>query len=657
MSWLYTVIFAGLMFSSQGKAVSATESGVQSPTVALQAPVSDETEKFSQSYPINANGRVNVSNVNGSITVEGWDKNEVKLEYTKVADSKERLADVEIRIELKPEYFSVETDYGNWTSRNGNRWKNGSKLNVEIHMMVPRGAVLNEIQTVNGSVAVSNFVNSTRASAVNGSVNATNIRGTARLSTVNGEVVADFDQLESGSKISLETVNGKVNLLLPSDANATIKADSLNGNITNDFGLPVRKGKYVGRDLYGKLGSGEIQIRLNSVNGGLSIGHKNDGKNLSPAINLLPQKGSDDDNWDSGSDREDAFRSAKIDKEVAKAAKEGAKASAKVAAKAMADAQVEINALQPEIAKITADSMAIASDALKKSAEIMKSDAMKRTLKINKGLIADIQNNINTDVLAKLSDISFSPTVPRVEKKSESFPVKGMPKVTVDAKGCAVTVRGWDKSEVRYRVVQFSGQLNRTPLNITADHSESSVTVRVNNTDIDAQGGHFNGDVNRTRIELFVPKKSNLKIKTDGEIRLEGVSGDVDLSGSDESITVRDVDGTLQVSSSDGRIRVIGFKGEITAQSSDGMISLEGDFRKLTAKAGDGSIFLTLPDNVQADLEASRENIQGEGLILTRVGVSEKVSKYRIGNGGANFQIETGGEIHVRGAGVLKESF
>jgi DUF4097 and DUF4098 domain-containing protein YvlB len=62
-----------------------------------------------------------------------------------------------------------------------------------------------------------------KVSAVNGSVSANNIRGTAKLSTVNGEVRADFDRLETGSKISLETVNGKVNLLLPSDANATLK--------------------------------------------------------------------------------------------------------------------------------------------------------------------------------------------------------------------------------------------------------------------------------------------------------------------------------------------------------------------------------------------------------------------------------------------------
>ena len=96
-------------------------------------------------------------------------------------------------------------------------------------------------------------------------------------------------------------MNGTVSLIVPSDVNATIKADSLNGNITNDFGLPVRKGQYVGRDLYGRVGSGEAQIRLNSVNGKLSIGRKNDGHTPNPATKLLQNKKADED-WDDDPD-------------------------------------------------------------------------------------------------------------------------------------------------------------------------------------------------------------------------------------------------------------------------------------------------------------------------------------------------------------------
>src|SRR5262249_29165227 len=150
-------------------------------------------------------------------------------------------------------------------------WRHNGKLQVEFHVTAPRGAVLNEVETVNGSVSVSNFSNYTKISAVNGDVSAANLRGTANLSTVNGQLSADFDRLDTGSKVNLSTVNGTARVVIPSDSNATFKVDSLNGNITNDFGLPVRKGKYVGRDLYGKVGSGDVSIRMSSVNGALTI--------------------------------------------------------------------------------------------------------------------------------------------------------------------------------------------------------------------------------------------------------------------------------------------------------------------------------------------------------------------------------------------------
>ena len=89
-----------------------------------------------------------------------------------------------------------------------------------------------------------------------------------------------------------------MNLTLPSDVNASVKADSVNGVITNGFGLPVRKGKYVGRDLYGRIGTGEVTVRLESVNGDLSTGKRSDGRTQNRVENLLPQKEKDDEDED-----------------------------------------------------------------------------------------------------------------------------------------------------------------------------------------------------------------------------------------------------------------------------------------------------------------------------------------------------------------------
>ena len=379
MSWLYTVIFAGLVFSSQGSSSTNDERVIQNAPAPVVVEVQDETEKFDKTYPLNSNGRVSLSNINGSVVVEAWDRNEVKVEYTKIANTKERLADVDVRIDSRADHLEIETDYDNWKSRNGDDWNRNGKLQVEFRLMIPRTAFLNEIETVNGSVTASNFTNFTKISAVNGAVTATNLRGATNLSTVNGEVSADFDRLDTGNKVTLSTVNGRVNLIIPSDANATINADTLNGNITNDIGLPIRKGKYIGRDLYGRIGTGDARIKLDSVNGGLTIRRKSDGKTPNLVVNLLPNKEKDDADWDSDKE-EDVAKAAsylKMDKDVQKAVRDAEKESAR----AIKASQKELLAIQPELDKITAAALATTSDAVEQSTKMLNSKEIQEKMR------------------------------------------------------------------------------------------------------------------------------------------------------------------------------------------------------------------------------------------------------------------------------------
>jgi DUF4097 and DUF4098 domain-containing protein YvlB len=585
----------------------------------VAATAQDETERIEKTFPLNPDGRVSVSNVNGSITVTAWDRSEVHLVAVKTADSKERLADVDINIDARPDRITIETDYGN----NRNTWRNGGKLNVDYQLSVPRGAVLNEIETVNGTVAVSDFTNMTKVSAVNGTVRASNLRGTANLSTVNGEVAADFERLEPSSRINLSTVNGRVNLTIPSDSNATLKADSLNGNIANDFGLPVHKGQYVGRDLYGKLGSGDVQIKLDSVNGGLTIKRRNDGKPLSPATNMLNQK-SEDEDWDNDSDN-DSDENVMSEKEKIKMKADIRRANAEARranVEAMRQAQKEMAKVKPIIK--------IDTEAIREATKVAV-DAQVRV-----GLEAQ------RAALAGLRDATFS--VPRIETKSESFAVKGTPKVTVDAKGCSVLVRGWDKQEVQYSVTQFSDRRNATPIQVSQDHSDSAVNIKIVNKSSDSQFDSFHTDLTGTRIEIFVPKKSNLKIISDGEIRLDGVSGELEVVGGNEAVNIRDSDGKLTLANQDGLVRVVGFNGDVDARTGAGDVYLEGAFASITGHASDGNFILTLPDGAGAVITANSD-VESDGLELQK----KNDTTWQLGSGGAKYKFELGdGTVKVR---------
>lgn len=624
---------AGVVFTSDTTVPVQRNNNFTNSETTTKTVLLDETERFEQTYPLSANGRVSVSNVNGSITIDTWDRKEVKLEAVKTADTKEGLSEVEIKIDARADSLNVETNYDNWKRDGGNRgWKNYNKRTVEYRLTVPKNAVLDEIETVNGSVNITNSNNLTKASTVNGQVTATNLRGTAELSTVNGTVEANFDQLQSSSKISLNTVNGQVNLVIPSDANATVKADTVNGSISNDFGLPVRKGQYVGRDLYGKIGSGEVQIRLNSVNGGLNIKRKDDGKSVNPSTNLLPAKSQDDDeDWDDDT----SVNVNKMNKEINKTVK---KSQADVAIamknsqKEMEMARKEMERIKPELAKINQEEL---------------------QAKIDEGL------QRQKEAMERLANVNFFAGAPVVEKKSDTFTVKGTPKVIVDAKNCSITVRGWDKQEVQYSITRISKKRNQKPLVYTADHSDTDVKIIVN-SEKDTDSREYFNDLERVRVEVFVPKKSNLRILTNREIRLENVSGDIDLTGEDESINVRDVDGKLRVASTDGKIRVIGFKGEIDAKSADGDMSLEGDFQKITATSGDGNIIVTLPDNVSAIIRANTDAVSLDGIPQSRiktVDVSEESSVWRIGNASANYNFTVAdGQVFIRSISDLKAS-
>ncbi len=630
MSWLYSIVIAGLVFSSNSENTTVNNplpaAGPQ-PVVAVQG---DEREKFEQSYPLTGNGRVSVSNVNGSIVMEAWERNEVKLEAIKIADTKEALSFVEIKVDSQANSFCVEADYDNFNRTRGDKgWKNHGRLEVQFKLTVPRGAMLDEIETVNGSVTASNFVGVTKISAVNGNVNASNLRGTANLSTVNGEVMADFDRLESGSKISLNTVNGKVSLVIPSDSNATVKADSLNGDIRTDFGLRVRKGKYVGRDLYGRIGSGDVQIKLESVNGPLSVLRKNDNKQLNPSTDLLPQKGKDDEDWDNDTSLDPKVHN-KVNKDITRAVRD----STRAATEGARIAQAEIVRVTPQIEKIKVDSLQkvqIDQDKLEKQ---IKNDLEK-----------------HKDSLVKLRSISWAGGASYIEKKSKSCAVKGTPKVTVEAKGCSVRIKGWDRPEVKYVLTETETRRGRNAVSVNENYNDSNVTLKVTGNERASRDMFFNGDSDSVRIEVYVPSKSNLKIVSNGEIRMEGVSGDVDLTGVDEAIDVRNSDGKLRITAADALVRVIGFKGDVESRTVDGDVYLEGNFTSVSGSTGDGSFIVTVPANHNADVTSNVEAINVEDLPEPAV---VKDGQWRFGSGGTkyNFRV-TDGEVRFRNSTTL----
>src|SRR6185503_939391 len=105
---------------------------------------------------------------------------------------------------------------------------------VDYTLTIPRKAVLESIELVNGSCDIDGVEGNVKASSINGRLNARGLQGEARLSTINGPLNASFNQLDESKAISLGSVNGSVTLVIPSNSNASIKAGTVHGGISSD---------------------------------------------------------------------------------------------------------------------------------------------------------------------------------------------------------------------------------------------------------------------------------------------------------------------------------------------------------------------------------------------------------------------------------------
>jgi DUF4097 and DUF4098 domain-containing protein YvlB len=221
------------------------------------------TEDFHRTVPLTPNGRVSLENINGNVTITGWDRNEVQIDAVKKANEQQKLAEARIEVDAGSDSVRIRTRYPEHHTNN-----DPATVTYELH--VPRGARLDEISLVNGSLEVSQVSGDIRTNLVNGSTKVHDLAGRGEFSAVNGAIHAVYTSLSSVSDIRLKSVNGAVVLGLPSSPNADVSVSTVNGGISTDFPLVVQ-GKFMGKRLDGKLGNGGTRIEISNVNGSVHI--------------------------------------------------------------------------------------------------------------------------------------------------------------------------------------------------------------------------------------------------------------------------------------------------------------------------------------------------------------------------------------------------
>lgn len=223
------------------------------------------TKTIENTYPFAAHGTVSLTNVNGSVEINAWEKNEVSLLAELSAKTQEDLDRISVNIDAQPARLTIETKIekrSSWLSKGGNG-------EVRYTLKVPAGIRLDSLRTVNSGVRISGLKGTVEAQTVNGTLRATGLAGNVELSTVNGSIEAQFDRVADDSHIGLETVNGSCELSVPPDTNARVSAGTVNGRARSEVPMTLEKS---GRNkLRGTMGAGGASIELSSVNGSVMI--------------------------------------------------------------------------------------------------------------------------------------------------------------------------------------------------------------------------------------------------------------------------------------------------------------------------------------------------------------------------------------------------
>ena len=218
---------------------------------------------FERTYPLQSGGHFLLDNVNGSVQVEGWDRDEVEVRAVKTAQNDPRdVHRVQIEVESHPDEVDVHTRYPEGE---------GAGVAVEYHIHVPNRVLLGRVHTVNGSLIVRGIDGGGELRSVNGDVEVLESSGRFNAKTTNGNVRLELRELGDGAPMNLETVNGSVELGLPRDARADLNVRNMNGDLYSEVPVTSTTALPGSRAFHGRLGGGGDAISVRTVNGGIRL--------------------------------------------------------------------------------------------------------------------------------------------------------------------------------------------------------------------------------------------------------------------------------------------------------------------------------------------------------------------------------------------------
>jgi DUF4097 and DUF4098 domain-containing protein YvlB len=270
-------------------------------------------EEVDRTLDAAADGHVYVSNISGSITINGWSRNEVEVTGEIGRNVEELIFERDgdkITIKVKVPRNSgrgIESDLEIQVPQDSSIDVGTVSADIEVEEV--RGE--QKLNTVSGDIdseggrsdvtaaAVSGDIDingqrqeaETRVNSVSGDVTLFRVAGIVAAESVSGDVIVDegsFDrvglntvngeilfrgQLRDDGKLKAETVNGSVDIDFAEGVSGRFEVDTFNGDIDNCFGgKPERTSKYTpGWEWSHQDSDGDARVAVSTLNGDVTI--------------------------------------------------------------------------------------------------------------------------------------------------------------------------------------------------------------------------------------------------------------------------------------------------------------------------------------------------------------------------------------------------
>ena len=225
---------------------------------------------------LEADAPVSVFNINGDISIEEWDSDQVSVEYVITCEEPDEIEALEIRCDTSDGVICEVVYPDDWDDDIDATVDflvrlpgtmdidlSTSTVNGDIQLSGCSGSSLVEI--VNGAADADGFSGKLCVDVVNGEISLTDVPGLYSANVVNGEITGTLVELDSDAEIA--AVSGRIVLCVPADAHVSVS--TLSGSIE----IPVGTVEHEIVGSTAEFGDGEYEIEIDTVSGDIEITH------------------------------------------------------------------------------------------------------------------------------------------------------------------------------------------------------------------------------------------------------------------------------------------------------------------------------------------------------------------------------------------------